>query len=126
MNESFALIQFQSTNQPPGKMSNPGVQFDFPTLPCPVRNFLDHVEENPALPIRQLLQPFQAWEGTLRAVFAQDPRNEIVQDNIVNLIDIYHDDNQKKACIRGRKLDIETKEERERCAKVLLILDNVY
>ena len=95
-------------------MPSSGIQFDFPNLPCPVENFLDHVEKNPTTPIRELLQPFQAWEGTLRSVFAQDPENAIIQSDLVNMIDVFGNDNQKKALIRGRKLDIETKEERER------------
>ena len=99
-------------------MSKSHLQFDFPGVPCPVEQFLDHVEQNPTVPIRQLVQPFQAWENSLRSVFAQDPSNAIVQNNLVNLINVFENGKQGKIRIRGRKLDIESKEERERWEEV--------
>jgi len=93
-------------------MSKP--QLDFPGIPCSPEKFLDHVEQNPTIPIQQLVRPFQAWENSLRSVFAQDPGNAIVQNNLVNLINVFEDGNQNKIRIRGRKLDAESREERER------------
>ncbi|KAF8453305.1 hypothetical protein BGX38DRAFT_1259120, partial [Terfezia claveryi] len=84
-------------------MSKSQLQFDFPGVPCPVEKFLDHVEQNPTVPIRQLVQPFQAWENSLRSVTI-----------LVNLIDVFGNGNQGKIRTRGRKLDNESKEERER------------
>lgn len=95
-------------------MSTSQPHFEFTELPCPVEQFLDHVDKNPTVSVRELVKPFQAWEGVLRAVFAQDCNNVIVQNNLVNLIDVYDGENQTKVRIRGRNVEAESKEERER------------
>ncbi|RPB14615.1 ankyrin [Morchella conica CCBAS932] len=84
-----------------------------PEIPVPVRDFLKHVEENPGVPIRELLAPYLEYETALRAYFAQKPEHEFVQGN-VNLISLFKGDNARLAKIRARNLAQETKEEREK------------
>ncbi|KAI5840776.1 hypothetical protein DFP73DRAFT_557829 [Morchella snyderi] len=84
-----------------------------PVLPVPVQDFLKYVEENPGVPIRELLGPYLEYETALRAYFAQKPEHEFVQGNI-NLISLFKNDNARLAKIRARNLEQEIKEESEK------------
>ena len=92
-------------------MANPKPEFNFPELCVPPESFLDHVAKNPTVPIRDLLKPFNDWEGILRSVYAQDHENPIVQGDRVNLIDVFRNGNAEKVRVRGRNLDDESQEE---------------
>lgn len=94
--------------------SEPKPQFNLPETPLPAERFLDHVEQNPGTSVHKLLEPFNARETVLRSVFAQDPNNEIVENNVVNLVDVFSNGNSDKVRIRGRNLEAETVQEQER------------
>ncbi|KAI5807435.1 hypothetical protein DFH27DRAFT_319642 [Peziza echinospora] len=94
--------------------SEPKPQFNLPEIPLAAERFLDHVEQNPGASVHKLLEPFNAWEAVLRSVFAQDPNNEIVENNVVNLVDVFSNGNSDKVRIRGRNLEAETVQEQER------------
>jgi len=83
-----------------------------PELPVPPAKFLHHVQANPDVPLRQLLQPFIEYEAALRAYFAQAPDHQFVKGD-VNLVSLFEDENESLLKIRGRKLD-ESPEEQER------------
>ncbi|CAZ82771.1 unnamed protein product [Tuber melanosporum] len=83
-----------------------------PELPVPPTKFLHHVEANPGVPVRQLLEPFIEYETALRAYFAQAPDHQFVKGD-VNLISLFEDGNDSLLKIRGRKLD-ESPEEQKR------------
>lgn len=84
-----------------------------PELPVPPAKFLAYVDENPGVPVRKLLEPFLEYETALRAYFAQDPTNELIQGD-VNLISLFDDGNDKLLKIRGRKLKDEDEIEKQK------------
>ncbi|KAL7272073.1 hypothetical protein RUND412_005133 [Rhizina undulata] len=86
---------------------------ELPELPVSASEFLDYVNKNPDVPIRELLQPFLAYESVLRSYFAQDPDNALVKGHI-GLISLFENDNAAFAKIRARDLATETTEEKER------------
>ncbi|KAL7276030.1 hypothetical protein RUND412_000999 [Rhizina undulata] len=86
---------------------------ELPELPVPPSEFLDYVNKNPDVPIRELLQPFLAYESVLRAYFAQDPDNALVKGHI-GLISLFENNNAAFAKIRARDFAAETTEEKER------------
>ncbi|PWW71736.1 ankyrin [Tuber magnatum] len=83
-----------------------------PELPVPPAKFLHHVQANPGVPVRQLLEPFIEYEAALRAYFAQAPNHQFVKGD-VNLVSLFEDGNDSLLRIRGRKLD-ESPEEQKR------------
>jgi len=83
-----------------------------PELPVPPAKFLRHVQANPGVPIRQLLEPFIEYEAALRAYFAQAPDHQFVKGD-VNLVSLFEDGNEGLLKIRRRKLN-ESPEEQER------------
>lgn len=86
---------------------------ELPKLPVPVGDFLQYVEQNPAVPVRQLLEPFLKYESVLRAYFAQESDHEFVQGN-ANLISLFKGNNADLLKIRARNLVEESKEEKEK------------
>lgn len=83
-----------------------------PELPVPPAKFLHHVQANPGVPVRQLLEPFTEYEAALRAYFAQAPDHQFVKGD-VNLVSLFEDGNESLLKIRRRKLD-ESPEEQKR------------
>ncbi|KAG0637417.1 hypothetical protein HOY80DRAFT_972987 [Tuber brumale] len=83
-----------------------------PELPVPPAKFLHHLQANPGVPVRQLLEPFTEYETALRAYFAQAPDHQFVKGD-VNLVSLFEDGNDSLLKIRGRKLD-ESPEEQKR------------
>ncbi|CUS09476.1 unnamed protein product [Tuber aestivum] len=84
-----------------------------PELPVPPAKFLHHVQANPGVPVRQLLEPFIEYETALRAYFAQAPDHQFVKGD-VNLISLFEDGNDGLLRIRGRRVDEEGREEQKR------------
>lgn len=84
-----------------------------PALPVPVAQFVKYVEQNPGVPVRQLMGPFLEYESVLRAYFAQQPDHEFVQGH-ANLISLFEDGNADSLKIRARNLAEESKEESEK------------
>ncbi|RPB03650.1 ankyrin [Choiromyces venosus 120613-1] len=84
-----------------------------PELPAPPAKFLHHVQANPGVPVRKLLEPFIEYETALRAYFAQAPDHQFVKGD-VNLVSLFEDGNDSLLKIRGRKLDEESPEEQKR------------
>lgn len=81
-----------------------------PALPAPVGEFLKYIEQNPGVPVRQLMTPFLEYEAVLRAYFAQAPDHEFVQGH-VNLVSLFEDGNADLLRIRARSMPNETSEE---------------
>lgn len=83
---------------------------ELPALPTPVAEFLKYLEQNPGVPVRQLMGPFLEYEAVLRAYFAQAPDHEFVQGQ-VNLISLFEDGNADLLRIRARSMPNESEEE---------------
>lgn len=82
---------------------------ELPALPAPVAEFLKYLEQNPGVPVRQLMVPFLEYETVLRAYFAQAPDHAFVQGQ-VNLISLFEDDNANLLRIRARGTSNESEE----------------
>jgi hypothetical protein len=87
-----------------------------------VRDFIPYLSKNPNTPIRSLLEPFKAFEGELRKVYAQQPSHEAIKDGTVNLVPIFagHEHELK---IRARSIDNETEDEKSRFIMPLAVED---
>ncbi|KAF8247996.1 hypothetical protein K440DRAFT_549813 [Wilcoxina mikolae CBS 423.85] len=86
---------------------------ELPPLPVASSQFLQHVAGNPHVPVRELLKPYREYESALRAYFAQDPEHEFVQDNTVNLVDVFGE-HSAAVGIERRDLEGETTEVKDR------------
>jgi len=90
-----------------------------PELPVPPAKFLHHIQANPDVPVRQLLEPFIEYEAALRAYFAQAPDHQFVKGD-VNLVSLFEDGNESLLKIRGRKLDGSLEEQEKYIPSFLL------
>lgn len=60
-----------------------------------------------------LLEPYKAFEGELRKIYAQQPHHEVAKDGTVNLVPIFAgQENELK--IRARSMDNETEDEKSK------------
>ncbi|KAF3921066.1 hypothetical protein AA313_de0204793 [Arthrobotrys entomopaga] len=80
-----------------------------PPLPTEPSSFLSYIGQNEDKPLRELVKPYLEYESNLRRIFAQEPTNEAIADNLVGLVPLYdgHDDNIK---IQSRNLEAESEE----------------
>jgi len=75
---------------------------EIPELPSgSVKDFIPYISKHPDTPIAELLEPYKAFEGELRKVYAQQPGHEIVRDGAVNLVPIF-DGHEQDVKIRVR------------------------
>ncbi|KAK6542483.1 hypothetical protein TWF694_006436 [Orbilia ellipsospora] len=92
-----------------------------PALPAAPASFLTYVTSkvDSNEPLREIIQPYLKYESKLRALFAQDPSNVALADNVVGLVPIY--DGQEAAIkIQARDLEAESEDNR---SKYLMALD---
>lgn len=85
-----------------------------PDLPSgSIKDFIPYLSKHPDTPIGTLLEPFKAFEGELRKVYAQQPGHEIARDGVANLVPVFagHEDKLK---IRARCIETETEDEKSR------------
>lgn len=84
-----------------------------PAIPSPVKDFIPYLSKNLNKPVGDILEPYKAFEGELRKVYAREPSSDIVKDGTVNLVPIFagHENELK---IRARSLDTETDDEKSR------------
>ena len=73
-----------------------------PPLPVPVNEFIPYLEKQ--RDVNLALQPYKAYEDTLREVFAQDPANALTADNYVNVVPLF-DGHEEMLKIRARDMN---------------------
>lgn len=84
---------------------------EIPQLPSgSVKDFIPYLYRNHDKPMAEILKPYKAFEGELRKVYAQDPKNDILKDGTINLVPVFGGHEQELK-IRARSLDNESKEE---------------
>jgi len=76
-----------------------------------IKDFIPYFSKHPDTPVSTLLEPYKAFEGELRKVYAQQPDHEIAKDGIVNLVPIFAG-HEHKLKIRARSLETETEHEK--------------
>lgn len=118
VSDSITPIPQQKNKMPAQKPKAPEepipLPSQLPALPVPVKGFLRYVEQNPGVPVRQLMEPFLQYESVLRAYFAQEPEHEFVQGDHVNLISVFEGSNAELLKIHARNLAEESKEEQDK------------
>jgi len=96
------------------KLAENNGPIEVPTLPSGgVNGFIPHLTSKPNVPIHKLLEPYKAFEGTLRKLYAQQPNHELLQDGKVNVVPVF-DGHENELTIHARDLNKETAEEKEK------------
>ncbi|TVY16658.1 Uncharacterized protein LARI1_G004592 [Lachnellula arida] len=82
-----------------------------PLLPSgSVKEFIPYMSNNPDKSMEEILEPYKAFEGQLRKVYAQQPTHDAVKDGAVNLVPVF-DGHEQELKIRARPLDTESEGE---------------
>ncbi|TVY32755.1 Uncharacterized protein LOCC1_G008587 [Lachnellula occidentalis] len=82
-----------------------------PKLPYgSIKEFIPYMSKNPDKSMGEILEPYKAFEGELRKVYAQQPTHDAVKDGAVNLVPVFGGHEQELK-IRGRSLDTESEGE---------------
>lgn len=84
-----------------------------PELPVPLSGLVKYIHEHPELSISQILGPYHKHEGYLRALFAQDGQNPILDNPYVNTLPLFTEVSGL-ITTRARNPALETVEERSR------------
>ena len=86
---------------------------EIPELPSTVKDFIPYVAKNPDTPIGKLVEPYKAFEGELRKLYAQQPSHDLVKDGKVNLVPIF-DGHEEHLKVQARALATESEEEKSK------------
>lgn len=91
---------------------------ELPKVPVDHGEFIEYLTNTPGS-VRDLVEPYLAYESKLREIFAQQPDHPVVQETFAGLVPIFngHEDEIK---IRARNIKGETKHEREKYLMPLL------
>ncbi|TVY29345.1 Uncharacterized protein LHYA1_G001351 [Lachnellula hyalina] len=82
-----------------------------PQLPSgSVKEFIPYMSKNPDKSMEEILEPYKAFEGELRKVYAQQPTHDAVKDGAVNLVPVF-DGHEQELKIRARSLVTESEGE---------------
>jgi hypothetical protein len=84
-----------------------------PELPAPLSGLVKYIHEHPEIPVSQILGPYHKHEGYLRALFAQDGQNPILDNPYVNTLPLFTEVSEL-VTTRARNPALETEEERSR------------
>ncbi|KAF3902931.1 hypothetical protein AA313_de0210262 [Arthrobotrys entomopaga] len=88
-------------------------------LPVELSNLPKYLADNKDQPVRELIKPFAQYEKTLRELFARDPSNVVLRQNLLGLVPVYAGQ-EESIEIRARDLDSESELEK---SKYLIKLD---
>ncbi|KAK8234423.1 ankyrin repeat protein [Phyllosticta capitalensis] len=91
-----------------------------PQLPVKHADFISHVTAHPETPLSELLAPYQQYDSKIREVFAQEPTNPLLADNLLNVLPIFAG-HEKDLKVRARNPLTESDEEKD---KFLMPLDD--
>ncbi len=85
--------------------------FKLPALPSKaVKDFIPYFVKHPSTSIPELLEPYKAFEGELRKIYAQQPSHEAIKDGNINLVPLFAG-HEQKVKIRSRHLETASDEE---------------
>jgi ankyrin repeat protein len=86
------------------------VKIDLPSLPVKHHNFIPYLTSQHARPVREVLEPFKAYDAELRKVFAQQPQHPAAQQPNILPLFAGHEQDVK---VRARDLAAESEKEKE-------------
>jgi hypothetical protein len=84
-----------------------------PSIPAKHYDFLKYLKANANISMAELLHPYNKYDSVLREIFAQEPGNEVIKDNLLNIVPLYDEQNKADVTIRARNLETEPKELKE-------------
>ncbi|CAG9972479.1 unnamed protein product [Clonostachys byssicola] len=84
-----------------------------PELPVPLSQLVKYIHGHPELSVSQILGPYHKHEAYLRALFAQDGQNPILDNPYVNTLPLFTEVSEL-VTTRARNPALETAEERSR------------
>lgn len=90
-----------------------------PKVPVPHVELARYIAENPDRSIVDLLEPYRQFEAQLRQLYAQEPDNEILKDDHLNVFPLFNDGEKADIRIRARDLDVEAQAEKDQYVMTL-------
>ncbi|PYH91092.1 ankyrin repeat protein [Aspergillus ellipticus CBS 707.79] len=84
-----------------------------PQLPAKHRDLLSWIESHPNTPLNQIITPYNEYDAAARKLFAQDPTNNALQDNHLNVVPVYSSNGTSDVRVRARDLASESAETKE-------------
>lgn len=78
-----------------------------------------YIDENPDRSMVDLLEPYRQFEAQLRQLYAQEPDNEILKDDHLNVFPLFSDGEKADIRIRARDLDAEAQAEKDQYVMTL-------
>jgi ankyrin repeat protein len=86
------------------------VKIDLPTLPAKHDEFIPYLQSQHGRPVREVLEPFKAYDAELRKIFAQQPEHPAAQQPNILPLFAGHEQDVK---VRARDLAAESVQEKE-------------
>lgn len=92
---------------------------ELPQVPVPHAELARYIAENPGRSMVDLLEPYRQFEAQLRQLYAQDPENNIIRNEHLNVFPLFRDGEKSDIKIRARDLDAEPQAEKDRYVMTL-------
>lgn len=83
-----------------------------PHVPVKHSELLQYLQEHYDIPMGELLKPYNEYDAVLRKIFAQDRSNGILDDNYLNLVPLFKNDDPTVVGVRARDLELEPKDQK--------------
>lgn len=90
-----------------------------PKVPVPHAQLARYIAESPDRSIVELLEPYRQFEAQLRQIYAQEPDNDVLKNEHINIFPLFTDGEKSEIKIRARDLDAEPKTEKDRYVMTL-------
>ncbi|KAG8165309.1 hypothetical protein KVR01_005584 [Diaporthe batatas] len=90
-----------------------------PTVPVPHAELARYIAENPGRSIVELLEPYRQFEAQLRQLYAQEPGNNVLKNEHINVFPLFTDGGKSEIKIRARNLEDEPQAEKDRYVMAL-------
>lgn len=94
---------------------------DLPQLPVPLEELVRHISKHPDVPIADLVEPYRQYEAQLRQLYAQDPDNEVLKDERLNILPLFTADSPD---IQVRARDPAAEPEAEKARYIMTLPDD--
>jgi hypothetical protein len=90
-----------------------------PKVPVPHAELARYIAENPDRSMVELLEPYRQFEAQLRQLYAQEPDNDVLKNEHINVFPLFTDGERPDIKIRSRDLDAELQAEKDRYVMTL-------
>lgn len=90
-----------------------------PKIPAPHAELARYIAENPGRSMVELLEPYRHFEAQLRHLYAQEPDNVVLKNDLINVLPLFTGGDKSEIKIRARDLDAEPQAEKDRYVMTL-------